>query len=410
MTPARSRGYLAFLLGYLTLAEFFDAFATAFRYHMTTYVRQDFGVELPVMLRMLSWVYVGTLLGFLPRMAADVVGRRIALAVVTAGLCAFQWLVGFARTPGEYAALLAVLAVFYKADLWTLVMSEEAPRTRRGLWTAMPVLLGGTGAVALGALVRHMGDDASAWRAVARMPVWGLPLVVVCALVMRETHAFLRVREERRRAPLLALALEPFRAGHARPLLVLTMLKLVYVAGATAALAMLGSEFLRVHNGFDPGRVGRLIQLQTIAMVVGAVFAGWLSDRVGRLATGRGAAICYGAALAAMVMVPVGSVWVAVCYVLQAFFDAGVICVLRLGTLECFPSRFRSTGSAWTEVVPTAAAIGTAQLLGAVTAAGVGVPAVILAVAVLVVLVVPAFGLLRETRGVDLETVADAAG
>jgi MFS family permease len=144
-------------------------------------------------------------------------------------------------------------------------------------------------------------------------------------------------------------------------------------------------------------------------MVVGAVLAGWVSDRVGRLATGRACALAYGAALAGMVAVPTGSAWVGVCYVLQAFFDAGVICVLRLTTLECFPSRFRSTGSAWTEILPTAATAGTALLLARVTAAGAGLPAVVLGVAVVVLLVVPLFGLLGETRGVDLETLSERA-
>src|SRR5262249_40372019 len=103
----RGAGRPGGLRRYRTLRPLFDACSPPFRFHMTTYVRQDFGVDLPVMLGLLSWVSVGSVLGILPRIAADVFGRRSALFVVTAGLCVVQWLVGFAHTPAQYAGLLA---------------------------------------------------------------------------------------------------------------------------------------------------------------------------------------------------------------------------------------------------------------------------------------------------------------
>lgn len=400
MTP-----YLGFLLAYLTLADFFDSFATAFRFHMTTYVREEFGVPLPEMLRRLSWVYVGSCLGFLPRMAADLVGRRFALWAVLVGLCAVQWLIGAARSAGEYVALLTVLAVFYKSDIWMLVMSEEAPRERRAFFTTLPVVVGGLGAVMMGALVREMGPEPGAWRAVARFPIWGVLVSIPCALIMRETRVFQEARRDRGRPRMAELVVEPFRGRYARPLVVVTALKVIYLAGATTAIALIGTEFLRVANGFAPATVGRLIQLQTAAMVVGAMLTGYLSDRFGRLRMVRLVAVLYAAALAGMALAPAGSSWVAACYLAQAFFDAGVICILRIVTIESFASRFRATGAAFSDLIPTAAAIGTSWLLGLVTGAGVSLARVVLGVAVMVVGVLPIFALLNETRQIDLREV-----
>jgi hypothetical protein len=37
---------------------FFDSYATSFRYRMTTYVREDFGVDIATMAGEFGWMYV----------------------------------------------------------------------------------------------------------------------------------------------------------------------------------------------------------------------------------------------------------------------------------------------------------------------------------------------------------------
>jgi MFS family permease len=398
--------YLAFLVAYVVLVEFFDAFATSFRYHMTTYVRQDFHVPLPDMLSALSWVYLGSCLGFLPRLAADIFGRRLMLWVAMTALCVLQFVVGFSRTPGQYVLLLATLAVFYKADIWMLVMTEEAPARHRGLYTALPILIGGAGAITVGELVHRMGDAPDAWRTVARFPIWGVVVAVPFCLGMRETARFRRRRLDVTRTNPLALAFAPFRRGYARPLVVMIGFKTMIGAATAAVIGLIGTEFLRVANGLSPSTVGRLIQLETIAMMAGAFNAGWVSDRIGRLNAARLFCVFYAAALLAMGLVPSGSSAVATLFVVQGHFAAAMMYLLRIVSFETFPNEFRATGSAWTDLVPTVAAIGIAQALGFVTGAGVSLAAVVLGAAVVPLLALPLCSFLPETRAVDLDRLA----
>jgi hypothetical protein len=398
----RTAAYLVVLLVCLAFAEYVDSFATAFRYAMTTYVREDFGVPLPRMLAVLSWVYVGSFFGFVPRMLADVVGRRVMLWVVTAGLCLVQGAAAWARTPGEYAAILTLLAVFYKSDIWTIVMTEEAPPARRGLFATLPVLIGGSGGITVGLLIQHMGADAGAWRAVARFPLWGLVAVVPMAFAVRETRAYTFRPASAPRLGFRRILGAPFQEGYAGPLAAITGLKIIYLAVATAAIALIGTEFLRTVHGFDQTQVGRLVQAQTLAMMISAVGAGWVSDRIGRIRLGQIAAACYAVALAGLAVAPIGSRFVAVCYVLQAFFDAGVLCALRLLSIEMFPRTFRATASAWSDAVPTVFAIGTSWGIGRLTSGGLPLSGVILGVAAAVLVLSPAIGGLRETRRSDL--------
>lgn len=395
--------YLAVLLAYLALAEFCDSFATTFRYQMTTYVRADLGVEFPAMLHLLSLVYLGSCLGFVPRVAADVFGRRPTLLLVVLGLCILQWVVSLAQTPVQYAALLTLLAIFYKADIWVLVMSEEAPRLHRGLVSALPVLMGGIGAITLGEFVHRMGDAPEAWRSVARVPIWGAPLAVLFFFWTKETQPF-AARAHRPRLAWRDLLASPFRS-HGRALLLVTALKIVFLAGASAGLGLITSEFLRVANGFPAARVGRLVQLHTLAMMVGAAGGGWVSDRLGRVRCAQLFGVVFALSIAVMARLPAGSPWVGYAYVLGGLWDAGVIWVLRVVTMETFPTEMRGTGAAWTDLLPTIAAIGTAQSLAALTHAGVSLPTILLGIAGLVLATVPAFSLLRETRGIDLERV-----
>lgn len=412
--PGHLTWYVGLLLIALPLAGFFDSFATTFRYTMITYVRKDFGVSFGEFVNLFTWVYLGSCLAFVPRVLADVFGRRVMLWITTAGLCFLQWLVGLARTPGEYIALMTLLAVFYKSDIWLLVISEEAPPRHRGLCAAITVAPAACGALVLGELVRRMGDEQGAWREVARFPIWGVIASIPLFFLVRETHHFREGRLDpagRRRRRRLDLVWMPFRSGLIRPLLVMSALKMLFTGGVVVAMALLGTEYLRVDNGFGPEVVGRVVQMEVGAIMAAWVAAGFLSDRIGRHVSLYLFGGLYIAALLSLALLPKGSTFVIAAYVTQIFAGVAVFAILRVATMELFPNECRSIGTAWTDLFMTVFAAVTARLLGWVTAStiraehGVSLSACIIALALIVPLVLPLFSLLRETRGQALEEV-----
>ena len=409
--PERLTGYLLFLLLCLALAGFFDSFATSFRYTMLTYVREDFEVAFGSMVNMFTWVYLGSCLSFGVRALADVCGRKMLLWTTMAGLCLLQWILGFTRTPHQYIAVLTLLALFYKSDIWLLVMSEEAPPRHRGLCTALTVAISGSGALALGELIRRMGTATDAWREVARFPIWGLLALVPVLFFMRETRHFTRMKSAPRRSVGWKVLLAPFRRAFLKALVVLSLLKMFFVGGAIVTLALLGTEFLRVDNGFGPAVIGRIVQLEVCAIMAGWLLAGFLSDRIGRHTCLYLFGALYVVALLNLALMPKGSAAVVVAYLGQILAGTAVYAILRVATMELFPNDCRAIGSAWTDLFMTLFAAGTARMLGALTAPtataahGVTLSTCIIAIAVLAALVLPWFALLRETRGQKLEEV-----
>ena len=409
--PERLTRYLMLLLVFLALVGFFDTFATSFRYTMITYVRKDFGLSFSSMVNLFTWVYLGSCLSFIPRVLADVYGRRIMLCVTMAALCLFQWLIGFARTPFEYGMLLTLLAVFYKSDIWMLVMSEEAPPRQRGLFSAVTVAMGVCGALVLGELVRRMGPAADAWREIARFPIWGLFASIPLFFFVRETQHFRHRKSVNPKGAGLRLLMAPFRRQYLKPLVVLSVMKMLLPAGAIVTMALLGTEYLRVDNGFGPEIVGRIVQGEILAGMGSWLVVGCLSDRIGRHSCLYLFGAFYVISLLCLALLPKGSTGVIIAFISQIFGATGVYAILRLATMELLPNDCRATGSAWTDLFMTLFAVLTTRTLGFITqptARGehwVSLSTCIIVVALGVLCVLPLFRFLRETRGQKLEEV-----
>jgi major inositol transporter-like SP family MFS transporter len=174
---------------------------------------------------------------------------------------------------------------------------------------------------------------------------------------------------------------------------------------------VVGVEFLRVDNGFDPRLVGLAVQLEVLASAAGAAGGGWLADALGRRRVFYAFGVLYFLSLLALSLAPRVTSLVVAAYVSQSLASTGMNTLLRITGAEIFPSDRRATGLAWAELAMTLAASGTVALLGWITAGRalfgveVDLSRVIVGVAVLAAAALPLFALLPETRGVRLEEV-----
>ncbi len=400
---ARSRAYLFALLLLLSLAGFADSFATSFRYRMLTYARADFGVDISAMVSMMSWIYLASVLAFIPRMLADVVGRKTMLWTTLACLCVFQWLISFAQTPGQYVLGLSAMALFYKSDIWLIILSEEAPPSRRGLYTAMMVAVSAGGAFIMGELVSNMGDDPAAWRSIARYALFGLIAVPFIAVFVRETPHYARLKSERATAFNWSTLLKPFRPGHLKPLIYISVLKAIIAGGITATISVVEGDFLRVVHGINTQTMGTLLKLDVMAVALGWLFAGAVSDRIGRHSCLYMLAALYAGSLIAFAAGAVGSTLVLAAFVAQNFAFAGMFAILRIATVELFPTDCRATASAWSDTFVVLFAAANIRLVGWLLKAGdaggtgLSLATIILICAAAVIVATPLFMALPET-------------
>lgn len=396
-----------FLFTATTVVSLFDAFSTEFRATMIPYVRADLGVSRADFVAMFSWLFLGSCLSFVPRVLADVVGRKPMLIANLVGLCLLQWLLGAAEGPRTYVVLLILLALFYKSDLWLLVLSEEASAQHRGRLIAVSTALSGLGALALGQLVKGMNEDPSAWRDIARFPVWGAFGAIPLLLFMRETENFRRGRVGLPRAD-RGLLLAPFRGKSRRPLMVLCVLKALFPGGIFVLLLLLGVEFLKVDNEFPDEVVGAVVQWTVLISMAAWLVVGALADSIGRARTFYLFGAAFFASLLGLALLPSGSSWIQVAFVGQSAAATGAYAVLRIATMEVFSDGHRATGSAWTDLCMTLAAAGTARISGRLTAIeGVSIADIFWWVGLCGPLALVLYRWMPETRARQLSEVAD---
>ncbi|MEK6675787.1 MAG: MFS transporter [Planctomycetota bacterium] len=406
----RSRtAYLAILLSCLSAIAFFDYFSTSFRFTMTTYVRREFNLEFGSMAALTTWVYVGSFLAFIPRLLADVVGRRIMLWITTIGLCICPWWLSQASSATEYIVVLAVLAAVYKSDIWLLVISEESPSARRGLFAAIPAMIGMGGSILMAGMIRRMGDAPDGWRWIARFPIWGLLVCLPLLLFVRESRHFRELirSDQRRWSP--SFIFRPWRRTMRGRLLAMCALQMLLTGLATAGMLLVGSEYLRVSNRLDQAVVGRLVQWEVIASIVAAVCAGFVGDWIGRRWGIATFGVLFSLGLFSLANAPTGSKTVMIAYVVQSFAATAVNTTLRLTTLELFPSDCRATAAAWAELLMTVMAACVTWAIGQLTKGGsINQPIMTLSgmIAILaggVLLALPLLWFLPETKGRSLE-------
>jgi MFS family permease len=323
-----------------------------------------------------------------------------------AGLCLLHWTLGFARSPVEYTALLTAVSIFYRADLWLLVMSEEAPPRYRARAMGVMVAFAGLGTLALGELVKRMGSAPDAWRDVAKFPIYGLLLAIPILFLLRETKHFENVRRKERRILDWSLLWAPFDPRYRRPLLVVSFLKMIVAGGVIVVISIVETDFLRVDNGLGQEIVGWLIQWDVFAITAGWLAAGFLSDRIGRRPTSYLLSVVYTLSLVAFALLPKGSMGVMVFSVVHNFASSGIFAVLRIAAMEFFPNDRRATAVAWTDLWAALFAAFCSWFLGIVLGSWhLSLSAVILAAGALVIVVMPLYQLLPETRGQRLEQV-----
>ena len=397
--------YLIFLLLALSVVGFYDSFATAFRYRMTSYVRQEFGVELGVMAGLFTWVYLGSCFAFIPRVLADVFGRKTILWLSLVGMCALHWMIGYSRSPVEYTVFLTATSLFYRADLWLLVMSEEAPPRYRGTAMALMVAIAGLGTLALGELVKRMGPGADSWREVARFPIYGCLLSLPILFFMRETRHFQNVRAGNRRIVEWRLLWLPFATRFRRSLLVVSFLKMVLAGGILVVISVVETDFLRVDNGFGTEIVGWLIQGDVLAITAGWIVAGLLADLIGRRPATYILSAVYTASLALFALLPKGSTGVILFSVVHNFASSGIYAILRVASMEFFPNDCRATAVAWTDLFAALFAAFSTWFLSQLLGWGLSLTAVIIFCALVIPFVIPLYQFLPETKGLRLEQV-----
>ena len=387
------------LLGAATLFEGYDRFIISLA---LPYIGRDLGASEAALGWSLSLIRLGALSSIALGWAADRYGRRRVLLFTVLGYTLATAATGFSRGLGTFVAFQLVATIFLTAELVLaqVVIAEEFPAKYRGRGQGMLGAFAALGAGGAAMLFPLLQATPLGWR--------GLYFVGLAPLLL-VAHLRRRLPETRRWHRQITASPE-MRTGLAellRPGLRSRFLALNALAGSATfvAGAAFGFASYRATNtfGWSPAEVSGMIIAGGAIGMSGWFVLGRSADVVGRRVTGSIAMFGSGLAVAAFY----GTPWLLPSFALLVFMEAGVAIALNTLGTELFPTRLRATAKSWlTNAGIVGSMLGLAAV-GATSNALGGASTVILILALIPMIAAPFLFMLPETRGAELEDLAD---
>lgn len=331
-------------------------------------------------------LFGGTLLAPL----ADRFGRRtlIILTTIMASLAAFM--TGHASTPVELGACRLVTGLALGALVPSAVnlISEFAPEGRRSTMITVMSSFYSVGAV-LSALLAIVVIPQWGWQAVfyvAVLPVLAVPLML---RYLPESAAFLELKGRRAELDTLLVKVDPnYRPGtalrlpndpHTRGARLPQLFSrgqalgtvLLWIAFAMCMLMSYGLNTwlpkLMAHGGYPLGSSLAFLVTLNVGATFGALFGGWLADRLGVQRTLAVFFVLAALSLAALGLKP-GPLLLNLLLLIAGATTIGTLAVIHAYASIAYPAHIRSTGVGWAAGVGRLGAIAGPMLGGSLLA------------------------------------------
>jgi putative MFS transporter len=402
------------LLGFLSVATFFEGFDFMALSQILPNMREDMDISIGQAGVLLSVVNLGTLVAYLLIRKADAWGRRRVLMVTILGYTLFTGLTAIAQGPVSFTIAQFLARLFLIAE-WATAMvyvAEEYPADRRGMVMGVMQGVASLGSVVCAGVVPLLlkldlsvaGFELSGWRNVYVAGILPLLLLAFARRGLSETKRF---EQSKQSAPVavessrLAILRGPYR----RRVLQLGLIwSLTYFGMANAVTFW--KDFAVNERGYTDGEVGAVLTIASIVSMPLVFGSGRLLDVIGRR---HGAVVIFGVGIAGVFLS--FTLWnplaLQIAVIFGIFGVSAVLPVLNSLTTELFPTTLRSDAFSWSNNLlgrigyvlgpMTAGWIGTSFTLGAAVAGMTVAPLIGL---VLLMVWVP------ETSNLELEETA----
>ncbi len=398
--------YLRRLSLLLLPAAFFNGYDGELRALLLPQLQHAFHVGVASIGALSVPIGAGQFVAFLVVRLADRIGRRPILLVSLLAYAALTGATAATSSVWSFALLqgLAQVAIGTEYALAVLVVAEESPGPTRGRALGRLLVAGPLGAIFTAALLgAGLAHTALGWRAFYLIGAAPALLLAASRVALHETRAFQTASASSHARPRLSECLAPPFGRRVATLGAVNLLIKVPVTAGAGWWVYYAEKERHLSTGLVSLDLGVAYAIGTL----GYYACGRLIDRFGR----RPVAVAYVLSACALgaALFQVGSEWASFPLLLLAvFFGLGVDPALSALSVESFPTRLRAQASA---IVGNGFANG-GELLGPALVGVLGAPGGLVgsiggAVSVLLVLGLPAAGILglavSETRGADLE-------
>lgn len=332
LTPQQRNTVIACYLGWTLDA--FDFFILVF---VLKYIAEEFHTDVPAVSAAIFLTLAMRALGALIfGLAADRYGRRITLMVNVLFYSLFEFLTGFSTGLTMFLVLRALYGVAMGGE-WgvgaSLVM-ETVPEESRGIVSGI-LQAGYPSGYLLASLLFFLLFPVIGWRGMFFVGVLPALLVLYIRRSVQESPAFMK-RQRQARRPFLAVLRNNI------PLFIWAVLLMTAFNFFSHGTQDIYPTFLETQRNYSSYTVGAIAIVYNIGAMLGGLFFGALSQRIGR----RRAIV-----IAALIAVPIAPLWayapgpvlLAIGAFLMQFFVQGAWGIVPVHLNELSPDEVRST-------------------------------------------------------------------
>mgnify|MGYP000397904288 CR=1 FL=1 len=397
----RTRQSLLFLFLFMVINDIFDTYTTQLPNVIGSFVILEFGINESILAFMTSIASIGMYFVFINQFLADFVGRKKMLFVVLFGMGAASFFLGISPSPVFYTLFLFLLYIFFSSDVWVLIMNEESPDDKRGLFTNLVLVFGVIGAIFI-ILFRETLLPSYGWRSMTWFAMLAMPLACLVFL-FKESRKFQEFKaiEKEHETSLKTRIKKIFT--HEERVCFLVIFSTSFILGLSYVLFALGEPFFKLTKGFSDSDISTLILMMGLGAILGYLITAFLLDRLGRKPT---VCIYIVVIFVSVFLIIFGDFTVVLISVI--FFSAfywGLFVALRIVCIELFPTDIRGVGTGFRSFF-FALGFTVGSLLTGILSPYIGLGGAFLLFSSISLSIIPLILIfIRETKGIELKVV-----
>lgn len=403
MTVARFSPYQKRLLGFLSVATFFEGYDFFALTQVLPHLRAEFELDHAAASQLLGFVNIGAVLAYALVSKADRYGRKAVLNVAILGYALLSALSGLAPNVVIFGVCQLLARVFLIGEWATsmVMAAEEFPKERRGLALGVIGAMAGLGSVLCVAVVPVLSKSFG-WRSVYFVGVIPLVLLAYARRGLRETARFEGAQEEKRPdGNIRGLLRSPYRT---RAIQLGLIWFLTYLATQNAVSVW--KDYAMTELGLPETKAGGTMTIAALVAMPVAFFTGPLIDRVGRRVGASLILVSTSLGVLGSYSLPPGAL-LTVALTFAVVGVSAVLTALNAFTTELFPTNVRGSAFAFSNNILGRTGYWLSPfIVGAIAnQTGWGLPLRVTALFPLIAIAL-VWLWLPETRGVELEDVA----
>lgn len=339
--------YLRFLIAFITLTYFFDAYDVLLMNLALPYLGRDFQAGPQKLGYAASVIGLGSMAAFFVIRLADRFGRRPVLLISIVAYSLLTFLTAFSRELVDYVAYQFVARALLVSGLGvgTIVLTEELPARYRGFGVGLMLTGGSLGGIVAAALFPHLLATHLGWRTLYLLGVIPVGIVLLLGGKIQETR---RWRSgQKGSSPKVQGLREMFRVVFRKEnrFNLAVVATLVFCATLWySSVYVFWTYFVINERGWGPQQVSRTLMVSLAFAMLSHLLTGISLDRLGRRLTsylffgmgGISAFFCFRAQ---------DPLAISLLYILVMFSSGIFVICFTLGA-EIFPTDIRASANA----------------------------------------------------------------